>query len=352
MAVDDSVAVVGSTGYDSCGTNSGAAFVYVKSQDETWALEATLQPTDCQEDHFFGKTVAISSTHILVTSFRSAFNQHVSNGVYVFERQEQGWIQTARFSDPDRGAFGTFGSAVALEENRFVVTAAGVGSGRNTGGAGYLFERNVDGVWSQTHRITNESLRFNGVFGTSCDIDGNRIAISSSSYIPGRPGIVSIFDLNEENQTWDLTQSIPQVEAFFMPLDLDGDRLLVGESKAGKNQSGRARLFEFDGQKWSATATLLPQIPYKSGAFGSLVSLDGSTILVVGFDEQLELSFNVDRVVYVFEKTEKGWHQRSILDVGSPFFGTALSFSSSTTLIGQASENEPGAVYSVRFNRP
>ena len=352
VAVDGNIAVVGSTGYSGCGANSGAAFVYEKSDSNSWAQTHILQPSDCQEDHFFGKTVALSGKRILVTSFRSAFNQHVSNGAYVFEKKGDKWIQTARFSDPDRGEFGTFGSAIALSGDRFIVTAAGVGSGREARGAGYIFEKGPDSLWAQTDRITSESLRFNGVFGTSCDLDGNRVAISSSSYVPGQPGRISVFDYDTSNATWSFTQSINNVMAFFMPLDLDGDRLLIGESKAGKNQSGRVRMFEFDGSKWRQTSTLSPQLPYASGSFGSLVSFNQNTILVVGFDEQLELSYNVDRVVYIFHRSEDTWVQRSILDVGSPFFGTSLSVSGTTALIGQSPENQPGVVYAVPLNRP
>jgi hypothetical protein len=352
VAIDGNIAIVGSTGYNSCGTNSGAAFIYVKAANNTWSLDHVLQPSDCQEDHFFGKTVAISGSRVLVTSFRSAFNQRVSNGAYVFEKQGDRWIQTARFSDPDRGEYGTFASAIALDGKRFIVTAAGVGSGQKARGAGYIFEKGPDSLWTNTGRITAESNRFNGVFGTSCDLDGNRIAISSSSYTPGQPGKISIFDYSASDSKWSQTASIDKVMAFFMPLDLDGDRLVVGESKAERDQSGRVRLFEFDGKKWNLTLTLKPHIPYSAGAFGSLVSIHGNTIFVVGFDEQLELNYNVDRVVYVFQKTDKEWRQRTILDIGSPFFGTSLSVSSSAALIGQAPENQPGAVYAVPLNRP
>ena len=414
VAIEGGLAVVGSSGFNSCGTNSGAAFVYERRTDATWALSAVLQPSDCQEDRFFGKTVSVSGGRIVVTSFRSSFNLRESNGVYIFERDPleggkehggeghlseensseensgtkaasgsaklelptdslksnlidstnvhknndlsdligRGWSQKARISDPDRGEYGTFASAVSLDKDRIVITAAGSANGSASRGAGYIFDRQEKGNWTLTNRLTAESHRFNGVFGTSCDLDGNRLAISSSAYASGKPGRVTIYDLDPNSNQWRVTDTIEGILAFFMPLDLSGDRLLIGESKAGKSQSGRARLFNFDGAKWKVSNTFNPTLPYNEGGFGTTVSLSGDYALIVGFDEQLELSFNVDRVVYVFHLTNGSWRQRSILDVGNPFFGSDLSFSGNTALIGQSSGGTPGQVYAIQFNRP
>jgi len=352
VAVDSQTAVVGSTGYNSCGPNSGAAFVYERRDDSTWSLAATLEPSDCRENHFFGKSVAISQDRILVSSFRSSFNQMVSNGVYLFERTERGWTQKVRISDPDKGAFGTFASALSMDGDRFIVTAAGGGDGTASRGAGYIYELQETGKWTMTARLTAESRRFNGVFGTSCALDGNRIAISSSSYSPGQPGRVSIFDLDPESGEWKTAHSVDNVQSFFMPIDLSGNQLLVGESKAGRSESGRARLFEFDGKAWNESMTFRPETPYNQGAFGTLVTISGDFVLIVGFDEQLELSFNVDRVVYVYQKTATSWRQRTILDVGNPFFGTSLAMSGPNAIIGQSSEGRPGHAYAITFNLP
>ncbi len=396
VAIDGDWAVVGSSGFNSCGTNSGAAFVYQRAANSTWKLSSVLQPADCQEEHFFGKTVAVDGNRILVASFRSSFNQRESNGVYVFERDEQanedvsegsqadpidrrpsvsdsisavpapaqatltnisnligrGWLQKTRISDPDRGEFGTFATAISLDNDRILVTAAGNPEGSQTRGAGYVFERQENGNWTLSARLTAESLRFNGVFGVSCDLDGDRLAISSSSYSLGKPGRIAIYDLDSVSNKWRVSDTIDNVLSFFMPLSLSGDQLLVGESKAGRNQAGRARLFELENDEWKLTSTFSPSLPYDFGAFGTLVSISGDFALVVGFDEQLELSINVDRVVYVFHKVRGEWRQRNILDVGNPFFGSALSFSDRTAIIGQSSESTPGQVYTVEFNRP
>lgn len=416
VAVDGDLAVVGSSGFDSCGANSGAAFVYQRHPDSTWRLTSVLQPSDCQEDHFFGKTVAVSGNRILVTSFRSSFNQRESNGVYLFERDEafsgdvfdvsvskvvvvafapsdsvdapsivgksieneqevaaspdtvsalsvantidlssligRGWKQKTRISDPDRGEYGTFATAVSLDQNRLLVTAAGRRVGNQSRGAGYIFDLQKNGQWLLSARLTADQVRFNGAFGTSCDLDGNRLVISSSSYTPGKPGRIAVYELDPGSNNWRVTETIENVLSFFMPLDLSGDRLLIGESNAGRNQSGRARLFEFENRKWNLKSTFSPALPYDFGAFGTLVSMSGDYVLVVGFDEQLELSINVDRVVYVFHNSLGGWRQRNILDVGNPFFGSAISFSGKTAVIGQSSEKTPGQVYSVDFNRP
>lgn len=349
--IDQETIVIGSSGVSSCGPNSGAAYVYERQDNNTWKLAATLQPKDCQPEHFFGKTVAIQNNRILVSAFRASFNQRDSNGVYIFEKEDGQWVEKKRLIDPDKGEYGAFGSSIALSDRRILVTAAGNNPSLSSArGAGYVYELDESKGWVLASTLTSDAPRFNGVFGTSCDIQGNRIVIASSASSPGGTGRATIFDFTEEKGSWEAVGSISSIASFFMPLDLDGDRILVGESKAGKSESGRARLFELQESKWVETTVFQPQIPYAFGAFGSLVALKKDTVLIVGFDEQLERDRNVDRVLYVFQKGPEKWTQKSILDVGSPFFGSAIAVFGDRALVGQSSENSLGAAYVVQIN--
>lgn len=349
--MDGDTVVIGSTGSNACGPNSGAAYVYQRQENNTWKLSATLQPTDCQAEHFFGKTVAIQNNRILVAAFRASFNQRDSNGVYIFEKEGDEWVQKQRLIDPNKGEFGAFGSSVALHDDRILITAAGGNpSLSQAGGAGYVYEPNDSRRWILAATLVSDTPRFSGVFGTSCDIQGNRLVISSSAAAPGSPGRATIYDFSDADRSWKKSGTIGSIASFFMPLDLDGDRILVGESKAGKSESGRARLFELRDSKWIETTVFQPQLPYAYGAFGSLVALRNDTVLIVGFDEQLERDKNVDRVLYVFQKGPEKWSQKSILDVGSPFFGSSIAVFGDQALVGESSERSFGAAYVVQIN--
>ncbi len=351
VAVDGNLAVVGATGVRSCGVNSGAAFVYERGTDQTWTLQQTLIPRDCREDHFFGKAVSISDSTIVVTSYRTFVKKSVSNGVYIFEKRSGEWEQVQRISDPKEGQTGPFASCVAVDGNRLLVTSLG-DSSEDIHGSGFIFYRNRVNYWDRESEIQYDGSTKNGLYGSSCDLDGDRLVISASSYSPDKPGSISVYHRNDQSTNWNRVFETDGIRDFFMPVDLEGDLLVVGESKAGRSQSGRVRIFGFNGNKWKQEATLRPSVPYEFGAFGSGVAISNKRILVVGFDEQLDLNINVDRVVYVFERPDKDWTQKQILDVGNTAFGSSIALNNNIALIGQSSNNEPGQGFIILFNRP
>ncbi len=148
---------------------------------------------------------------------------------------------------------------------------------------------------------------------------------------------------------WHETARLGGVESFRVHADLDGDRLLVGHSRSGPQASGEALFYHRTNEgKWRRVATLVPSVPYRDGAFGAAVSLDGDRALVVGYSEQIGLEFNIDRVVYAFAYTpEAGWLQQQVVDVGEWSFGTALDQAGRVAIIGRASDAEVGSAYVV-----
>ena len=70
----------------------------------------------------------------------------------------------------------------------------------------------------------------------------------------------------------------------------------------------------------------------------------------MGYAEQINLPYNIDRVVYVFNRSPDGaWRQQHIIDVGNTGFGVSIDLDGQTALIGEASDDERGAAYIVRL---
>lgn len=357
VAIDGRRALIGASGEPSCGANSGAAYLYEQGADDRWHLTARLQASDCTAESFFGRAVALSGRHALVTAYRPFFGTVRPNAVYIFEQDPATgkWQETARLTVRSTDAEGSFGLAAALDGDRALVTTSGDTDRGRFGGAAYVFERDpTTGKWRQAARLTGNGNVKDGVFGTSCALAGDRAIVTASTYGANRPGSVYVFEYNSERGTWSQTAHLRNIRDYFIPVDLDGDRLLVGQSKGGSGQSGLATLYERDivtGQ-WRLADTLQSGFPYKKGAFGSAVSLQGDRALVVGYDEQLSLNFNVDRVVYVFafNPDARRWEQQRILDVGDVWFGSSVDLDQNVALIGQASEQAPGRAYIVSLN--
>ncbi len=357
VALDGNQILVGSTGFDACGASSGAAFLYELDAIGNWKLAADLRAGDCEPEEYFGRAVSLEGDVAVVTSFVPTPFAARSNAVYVFERQRDlswfgnssgrrgdTWKQTARLTDPVPGDDGPFAASVSVNGGRILVTSAGDTASGRFGGTASVFVKNRVGRWVPGASFKPpHDARF-GVFGTSSDLDGSRAVISGSTYGLSSPGSAHIFE--ERDGSWELTARIDGVDDYFIPLDLDADRLIVGETREGQDHTGRAVIYELREGAWKRAADLKPDSPYPSGGFGSAVAISGDVAAVVGFDEQLKLEFNIDRVVFVFHRGEDGvWRQTQVIDVGEVYFGASLALDGHRAVVGKASEDAPGDVY-------
>ncbi|MFT4605818.1 MAG: hypothetical protein ACI9W4_002562 [Rhodothermales bacterium] len=357
VAVDGDQILVGSTGFDACGASSGAAFLYELDVAGNWNLSAALKAGDCEPEEYFGRAVSIEGDVAVVTSFVPTPFAARSNAVYVFERQPDlswfgnssgrrgdTWKQTARLTDPVPGDDGPFAASATVDGGRILVTSAGDTAAGRFGGTASIFVKNRMGRWVPGGSFKPPHDARYGVFGTSSDLDGSRAVISGSTYGLNSPGSAHVFE--ERNGSWELTSRIDGVDDYFIPLDLDADRLILGETREGQDHTGRAVIYEVRDGAWKRIADLKPNSPYPSGGFGSAVALSGDVAAVVGFDEQLKLEFNIDRVVFVFHRDEDGiWVQSQVIDVGEVYFGSSLALDGHRAVVGKASEDAPGGVY-------
>lgn len=347
VALGAQYAVVGAGGARSCGPASGAAYVYRRLPDGSWTLEATLQPNDCAPGRFFGRAVALDGERVLVAAAGEPYRTEHTDAAYVFVRQSDGsWRQTARLTAPPEAQTGAFGAAVALEGERAVVSTWG-DPGRRLAGAAYVFEHINSSNWQLVATLTATAPPEGPWPGGAVALSDGIIALAAPSYRYDRSSAVLIFS-RQVNGNWRHEATLGGIRDFNPALALQGQDLLVGERLGGRHSGGRIRHYQHRGEgHWVLVETLDPPQPYPSGGFGATLAFDGKRVLVSGFDEQLGLDFNVDRVVYVFARAAEGWCFWRRIDPGEKAFGAALSLHGAFALIGVPREAAPGAAYLV-----
>ncbi len=353
VAIDDSIAVVGASGATVCGQDAGAVFVYERRPGPlvtSWVLTARLVPQPCRANAFFGADVALSGSRILVSASSEHFAGEGENAAYVFERSaDSTWSQTARLTGRSDRTEGLFAAGVALDGDRAAVSTSGNPEGAYSG-AVYIFEYNGSaGTWARTARLTATRSLESGILGEEVALDGPYVAVAASTFFEREPGSVYVFRQDPATGRWREDAHLNHIDAFFIDLDLDGRTLIVGEDRAGDDESGAATVYNRGDSTWTRSTTLRPSIPYESGAFGSAVTLDGARALVTGYDEQLGNEINIDRVVYVFHRRAPAtWRERTILDLGTVHFGAALALEGQIALVSSVPETESGTVHVTR----
>lgn len=353
VSLDGDRALVGASGENACGLNSGAAYLFERdTETNIWHEAARITAENCQEGHFFGRSLALSGDRAVIAASGEFFSQEAPNAAYVFERDTSGtWHEVATLL-PDPGVTeGVFATSVSLDNDRVLVTTSGNPSEGDYAGAAYIYERSPEGFWRKVVRLTGSGSLKRGIFGGAGDLDGDRVVVAASTYFDYNPGSVYLFE-RQDNGQWEETTRISDIDDFFISVELDGDRLLIGESKDGRRQTGAATLYERqDNGKWERITKIRSRTPYELGAFGSAVSFANGFALAAGYDEQLQMDFNIDRVVYIFrEDPETGdWKQHQVVDIGEVAFGSAIDHDGRFALIGHASESQTGAAYIVQI---
>ena len=350
LALDGNRAIVGAPGENVCGPQSGAAYIYERDPEwGQWTAVSRITPEPCRENAFFGSAVDIRGPRVLVSASSEFFATPEPNAAFVFEQAtDTTWTQTATLTGDLDQQEGPFGADLALTETRAFVSTTGDFQGQ-FGGAVYVFRYDAEtATWMREARLTDPGTSAPGRIGGMLTVTEKRVAVAASTYFDRTPGSVYVFDRDAEG-AWRPTTALPNFDDFFLPLALDGSRLLIGERRAGEDDSGRAQIYRrADTGTWSHEATLRPTRSFADGAFGSAVALHGRWALVTGYDEQLRQDTNIDRVVYVFRRSDEGtWKQHTVIDVGRIGFGTALALEDGLALISWVGADGQGRVYAV-----
>lgn len=350
--IDGNYAVIGAPSEQVCGIQSGAAYLYERDPEwGQWTPIARLTPTPCRENAFFGSAVSLQDDRVLIGASSEFFADPQSNAAFVFERRSDStWTQTAMLTGDVNLQEGPFGADLALSGDRAFVSTTGDFQGRFDGSV-YVFRYDAEtDQWQREARLTSDRDLGRGVLGGSLAVDGTRVAVAASTYFARQPGAVHLFERpSTASPEWTSTAILAERDDFFLPLDLHGDQLIVGESRAESDNSGRATLYNrAPTGAWRKTAVLRPDRPFADGAFGSAVAIEEDWALVTGYDEQLRQDVNIDRVVYTFQRDDEGtWHQRRFIDVGRIDFGAALALDNGIALIGWVPPQGEGLVYSI-----
>ena len=178
VAVSGDTAVVGAAGDDDVGSDSGSAYVFVRSGG-TWTQEAKLVAADGAFNDFFGISVALSGDTAVVGARDDDDAGSDSGSAYVFVRSGGTWTQEAKLVAGDAAAFDEFGVSVAVSGDTAIVGASrdDDAPGGNSGSA-YVFVCS-GGTWTQDAKLVAADAAAGDQFGISVSVSGNTAIVGA-----------------------------------------------------------------------------------------------------------------------------------------------------------------------------
>lgn len=206
VAIDSNYIVVGapdSQGWGPSWSSRGAAWVFTKTgtvDTETWTEVSKIAASDGYDNGHFGYDVDISGNHIIVGAWTASANYFGRSASYIYGYENGVWVEKQRlFPSGTDTTTNHFGKCVSIFNDIAAVGAPEELNENVVNGAVYIFEKNNDG-WNETAKIISPDTRNYISFGRSIDINNSRIII-------GALNAVYIYEKNEES-SWQLLDSV------------------------------------------------------------------------------------------------------------------------------------------------
>ncbi len=174
LALNSGTAVVGALADEAKGFASGSAYVFTYN-GSSWSQQAKLTASDGAGNDQFGAAVAVHRDTAIISAIENdAFGTN-SGAAYVFVRNGTSWTQQAKLNATDAAAGDKFGGwGVAIQYDVAVVGSAFSDSSAVDTGALYVFARNGTN-WSQQSKVVASDSGMGDLFGWSVALSGNRV---------------------------------------------------------------------------------------------------------------------------------------------------------------------------------
>ncbi len=182
VGISNNTIVVGACGNDDDGSNSGSAYIFEKS-DTGWAditETAKLTASDGAEGDYFGNSVGVSNNTIVVGA---RYGNDGDGSAYVFEKPDKGWddmTETAKLTASDLSSQDYFGWSVSISDSTILVGSPRSDDNGDESGSAYIFKQPKTG-WIDTI----ETSKIIAADGSGWDYFGYSVGISGSDFVIG-----------------------------------------------------------------------------------------------------------------------------------------------------------------------
>jgi FG-GAP repeat len=346
VAVSGNTALVGAVLDDDRGDNAGAAYVFVRS-GATWVQQAKLTASDGAANDNFGISVALSGdTAVIGAIFNDAASSD-TGAAYVFVRSGTSWIQQAKLTASDGASDDQLGMSVAIAGDTAVVGTVNDDDLGDRSGAAYVFVR-AGASWTQQAKLTATDGAAADQFGISVAVSGDTAVVGAYGDDDLGASSGSAYVFVRTGTSWSQQAKLnaadgAAIDEVGISVAVEGDTALVGA--VFHEDRGAAYVFVRTGTSWSQQAELTASDAAQSDNFGNAVALSGNTA-VIGAPNDSDLGAGSGSV-YVFERTGTSWSQQAKLTAAdgasTDFFGISVALSGTTAVVGAIGVDERGS---------
>ena len=327
------------------GGDAGAAYVFVRA-GTTWTEQGRLLATDGATFDNFGHSVSVSGDVAVVGAPLDDSRGTDTGAAFVFVRSGTTWIEKGKLLAPVGTSSNRLGSSVSVWGETVVAGAEFDNAGA---GSAYVFVRSGD-TWSLQQRLTASDGEPNDRFGVSVSVFGDTAVIGA--YRADGGGAAYVF--TRSGTTWAQQQKLQPVAVtgeFGISVSISGDTAVAGARL--QNGAGAAYVFTRSGTTWTQQQELTASDGTVDDTFGHSVSISGDTVVVGAPLDDTTGGIDAGSA-YMFVRSGTTWseqqHLRASDGAGADFFGSSVSVSGDAAVVGAwrdttAAGNFAGSAY-------
>lgn len=169
--------------------NAGSAYIFFNNLG-TWNQVQKIVASDRSANDYFGYSVAIDGNYLIVGAYNEdenvfgGENMNASGSAYIFFNNLGNWNQIQKIVASDRAEVDYFGWSVAISSSYIIVGAYGEDEDENgnnslaEAGSAYIFF-NTAGIWSEIDKIVSSDRDAGDRFGYSVAIWGDHAVVGA-----------------------------------------------------------------------------------------------------------------------------------------------------------------------------
>ncbi|MDE0425028.1 MAG: T9SS type A sorting domain-containing protein [Candidatus Poribacteria bacterium] len=294
-AISGETIVIGAPGVDDAGPEAGAAYVFVRAVEE-WVQQAKLIGTDIGMFDKFGATVAVHENTVIIGAYGKDEVGTDSGAAYIFVRSGTSWTQQAKLTHQNAVLGDEFGSAVAVYGDNALVGAHLSDAAGPDSGAAYLFIRNGNN-WTEEVLLLPNDIGVGDEFGYSVDLSERTALIGSPKENRSLENMGAAYIFVETQEDWVQQAKLTATDAaagdeFGAAVALHEDTAIIGawkddhplvdpdEDPSVQADKGSAYSFLRDGLSWVEKRRIVSAGTNQSDLFGGSVAIGGAFAII------------------------------------------------------------------------
>lgn len=299
---------------------------------QSWTQTYKLTPIERRGGDSFGFDLLLKNNFLYSSAYGNTYDANEQNSIfkagsfYVYERLNNTWVKKNKLVPNDRESSDEFGRKFALaDDNKLFISSWQKKSGTSFGvGAVYLFNKDNNGNWFQTQKITPPTATAYTNFGNRMSADSNTLAVGSQG------SNVNIYEYNNSTQKFDFKQTL--ISTYNADVHVYNDRVFAGVSTQtvnGTANAGQVNIYKKSAStnSWEINQTVNSPIAGET-QFGFTTYANGDYLFVTA------AYFARFVAVYKFNQSTDQYTYIQTISNGSGYFGSEISMENNTLAIG------------------